>query len=209
MKNEHFAVEDFIDWLNIKFLFHTTWQINAEVLKKDSELLVELTEKKEQMSKWAKELLRPAYIYIMVGECFDFSNLDKLSKINPLAYQVVTLGMEAVLKAKDLKENGEYLDYFYWHGFCSALTEALAARVHAMVRVDLGLEKENEQSPEREFKQEFPGKRLSFGYEALPDMREQIEVLQILQAQKIGITATESGMLEPEYSTCAVVVGNG
>ena len=186
------AISSFFPYLNPKFLYHVLWQIKTDALSKDPELQTELHEKYEQMLTWAKDYTEPAFVYQLVS--------DKE------AYFVVTIGQKAVDKAHELNENGEYSDYFFWHGFCASLTEALAAKVHAKIRVEFGWEKEEEQTPEQEFKQEYKGKRLSYGYEALPDLNEQKEVLLRLKAEEIGVTATESGMLEPEYSTCAKVI---
>jgi len=162
-----------------------------------------------------------AYEFIKPGETDGVSVVERLMEGNNiahpytppergnrdlLAFQIVTLGEKPVQKAHELKEKGAYQDYFYWHGFCAAMTEALAARVHSMVRLFLGVEHAHEQSIEKDFQQDFIGKRMSFGYEALPNIMEQNKILSLLKAKEIGITTTESGMLEPEYSTCAMIL---
>ncbi|MCK9330242.1 MAG: homocysteine S-methyltransferase family protein [Candidatus Cloacimonetes bacterium] len=121
-----------------------------------------------------------------------------------IAFQLVTLGERAVQKAKELKETDQYQNYFYWHGFCSALTEALAAKVHSLIRNELNLEEKT--TPQDDFNHNYKGVRLSFGYEALPDIFEQNKVLDLLSASELGISMTESGMLNPEYTTCALVM---
>jgi cobalamin-dependent methionine synthase I len=168
------SVKDLESYINKKFLYHTMWQIKVDSLK---ELETELDTKYKQMLRWAEDIAEPVYIY---------------GYFNEITAQVVTIGERAVEKAHQLKENGEYQDYFYWHGFCATLTEALAEYVHAKIRVELGLGATE-------------GKRLSYGYEALPDILEQKKILDLLEAQEIGIEMTDSGMLEPEYSTCALV----
>ena len=216
-------IENFIDWINIKFLFYTAWQIKPDMLKNDPELLKELTNKLDQMSKDSMKILSPAFIYgHFRAQHLNTQGIIKINMPNKddvlitfkdhnvdisdtISIQVVTLGQNAVEKAKQLKENSQYLEYFYWHGFCAALTEALAAKVHAMVRLEMGIENAIDQSHEKEFTKDYPGKRLSFGYEALPNILEQKQVLELLDAETIGISTTESGMLEPEYSTCAIV----
>jgi cobalamin-dependent methionine synthase I len=216
-------VQSIEPWLNKKMLFHALWQITAESLQNDSELRAELDEKYRQMLLWAKEIVELKYKYTFIyGEHED----NKLKLFNsqqevittvtfhpqisiPKArfpIQVVTLGQSAVDKANTLRNNGEYQDYFFWHGFCAAMTEALASFVHAFIRVETGLEKEEEQSPIREFSKNYPGSRISFGYEVLPNIMEQKTILEILNATEIGISTTESGMLEPEYSTCALII---
>ena len=161
-----------------------------------------------------------------------------------VAIQIVTLGEKAVQKAKKLKESGYYTDYFYWHGYCAAMTEALAGKLHAKIRMEMDIMKmengewrmenepvaaisdcQNNRSGEGDVvvppptppaftggassmdskDKDYQGRRYSFGYEALPDIPEQIKICELLKAERIGVTATESGMLEPEYSTCAVI----
>ena len=245
-----YPFKNFKSWLNIKFLYHSLWHINALELKNNEELQSILKEKFNQMMSWAEEFTEPAYVYayypansredsivIYHPDCNDCAGCsachvisknsgiakiiftgkyngrsvsdailnEKETEKDILAFQVVTLGKKAVDKANELKKTGQYQDYFYWHGFCSALTEALAAKVHSVIRVELGIEKADDISPEREFKQEYQGKRLSFGYEALPDLYEQNKILDLLKADEIGISLTDSGMLEPEFSTCALI----
>jgi len=138
------------------------------------------------------------------------SNKDQLEKQgyirDIIAFQIVTLGSATVKQAQEFKTKCEFQDYFYWHGFCAAMTEALAAKVHSMIRLFMGLENASEQSIENDFKQNYKGKRLSFGYESLPNIFEQLKVIGLLKAYDLDITMTESGMLEPEYSTCAMVL---
>jgi len=208
---------EILPYLNKKFLYHTLWQIKAEALSIDTELQNEITSKTAQMSEWTEEIVQIQYRYGLFKAQTDGNQLfidDIVIKTgypfvltnNTVGFQIVTLGQSTVEHASLLKQNGEYADYFYWHGFCAALTEALAARVHALVRVELGFETLEMQSPEKEWRGEYPGKRLSFGYSALPDISCQRSVLGLLHSDEIGVSMTDSGMLEPEYSTCAVVV---
>ena len=106
-------------------------------------------------------------------------------------------------KAAQLKQSDAFSDYFYWHGFCATLTEAFASWTHNQVK--------NNYSPKGkastiETQNTHSGRRLSFGYPALPVIAEQRQVLRLLHANLCGITMTQSGMLDPEYSTCALVL---
>jgi len=206
-----------LPFLNKKFLYHTLWQIKAEALATNSELQKEIASKTSQMIEWAEDIVQIQYRYgiftaqidnnqLFVDEIVIKTGYPFVLTNNTVGLQIVTLGQGAVDFATNLKQNGEYADYFYWHGFCAALTEALAACVHALIRVEMGLETIDMQSPEKEFRGEYPGKRLSFGYSALPDILCQRDVLGLLCADEIGVSMTDSGMLEPEYSTCAVVL---
>ena len=56
------------------------------------------------------------------------------------------------------------------------------------------------------FKQGYRGSRYSFGYPACPNLEDQVPLLQILDASRIGVSISEEFQLEPEQSTSAVVV---
>ena len=192
--------EQIFPYINKKFLYHALWQITPEAIRRDPSLHTELENKLIQMKSWAKEFVNPVYEFATVtadfksdkvdiydNDRFLFSITHKIDlHSDKITFQIVSIGKTAVDKAHDLKSNNEYMDYFYWHGFCGALTEALADFVNT----------------------EFltKGKRFSFGYEALPNILEQKHVLDLLYAEKIGIIMTDSGMLEPEYSTVALVM---
>ena len=212
--------DEILPYLNERFLYHALWQIGADAFLKDSELKKELADKYLQMSQWAREIVAPTHRYgfyraVFTGhqaEIYDTHEAASLMTIShafdsipaeTIAFQIVTLGQSAVEKAQELKNNDEYSDYFYWHGFCAALTEAFAAKIHAVIREEYSKERS---SPEAEFDQTYHGSRLSFGYPALPSIMEQGKVLELLHAEDMGIIMTESGMLTPEYSTCAMVI---
>ena len=189
-------------YLNKKFLYHALWQVSPQALSTEPVLVAELEKKLEQMKDWTRQIICPVHKNICVeaefkedkiyikkeGEILFVITHKIPQKSKEITFQIVSLGHEAVDKAIELKENHEYMDYFYWHGFCGALTEALAEMVHTQI---------------------IPcAKRYSFGYEALPEIMEQNNVLKLLNAEEIGVKMTESGMIEPEYSTCAVIIKN-
>ena len=121
------------------------------------------------------------------------------------AFQIVTLGEKAVQYAASLKKEDRYQDYLFWHGFCAAITEALAAACHYDIRRDLKIEKGFTPDPDSDFKNRYQGARYSFGYSCCPDMNNQREVLKLLEAVRIGITMNRADQLTPEYSTCALI----
>ncbi|HPY96228.1 MAG TPA: vitamin B12 dependent-methionine synthase activation domain-containing protein [Candidatus Cloacimonadota bacterium] len=135
----------------------------------------------------------------------DYFNTVNSGVIDFLGCQVVTLGDKPVQFAKQLNDENQYQDYFYWHGYCSALTEALAAFTHGKIRKEMGIAKENE-TIEDEWTMNYRSRRYSFGYSWSTDMSEQFKVLDILKAKDMGIIMNESDELEPEFSTCALVI---
>ncbi len=124
------------------------------------------------------------------------------------AFQVVTLGKKAVEYAAELKMQDKYQDYLLWHGFCAALTEALAAACHYEIRKELKIEKGFTPDPDRDFKNRYQGARYSFGYNCCPDMNNQRDVLKLLKAERIGLSMNKADQIIPEYSTCALISHN-
>ncbi len=124
------------------------------------------------------------------------------------AFQVVTLGKTAVEYAAELKEQDKFQDYLFWHGFCAAMTEALAAACHYEIRKELRIEKGYIPDPDSDFKNRYQGARYSFGYNCCPDMSNQRGVLNLLQAERIGLSMNNADQILPEYSTCALISHN-
>lgn len=124
-----------------------------------------------------------------------------------VGFQVVTIGEKAVEYAKKLKAESSFQDYFYWYGYCSALTEALAAFIHKKIRKEMGISDPAE-NYEDEWKMNYRGRRYSFGYNWCKDMSEQRKVLDLLKSEEIQVFMNEGDEMEPEFSTCAVIVHN-
>ena len=196
--------EDFNHHINKKLLYYSTWKFNKHDFDTNSDLFIECQNTENMLSQWAKNLLKPAYIYrsfsaysyenkivinfpeksVAVSYCSESFNMSQIG------IQLVTLGKEAVIMSKKLFEQGKFQLHFYWHGYCATLTEALAEHVHRVNVID--------------YKKT---KRLSFGYPALPSILEQIEIVEMLAGKEIDVEISQkNGMLVPEYSTCALVL---
>ena len=106
---------------------------------------------------------------------------------------VVTVGHRLPAAIEALRAADRYQDYLLLHGLSVELAEALAACWHARMRRELGIGK-------------HAGARFSFGYPAAPDLERQRPLLALLQAERIGISLTESCQMVPEQSTSALVV---
>ncbi len=113
-------------------------------------------------------------------------------KLDVLPLQVVTMGDRATEAFEQMQRDGNYSEGYYIYGLSVALAEALAEWTHKMVRRELGL-------PEGQ------GRRYSWGYPACPDPSEQVKLLQVLPADKIGVSLTDGFVLVPEQSTAALV----
>ena len=58
------------------------------------------------------------------------------------------------------------------------------------------------------FKVRYRGVRVSFGYPACPKLEDQVPILSLLGAERIGLSLSEEFQLHPEQSTSAIVVLN-
>jgi len=119
--------------------------------------------------------------------------------------QVVTIGQRASEIEREWFGSDRYQDYLHLHGLSVETAEALAEYVHKQIRVDLGIAKDDARDTRELFKQGYRGSRFSFGYPACPNMADQRILLELLGAQKIGVTMSDEDQLWPEQSTSALV----
>jgi len=103
----------------------------------------------------------------------------------------VTVGSpEASARMEALQDDGEYQEYFLWTGFAAEYADAVAEWAHQRMLAPIG---------------GMQGARFGPGYPACPDMSLSRHICEWSQAPRIGVTVTESDMLSPEMSTCALI----
>ena len=87
------------------------------------------------------------------------------------------------------------------------LTEAFAEAVHGFVRREMwGYETEPPKTPEALLRGDYRGRRLAFGYPAVPDHALKREVFDLLAAeQTTGMRLTENWMIDPGESVCGLL----
>lgn len=135
----------------------------------------------------------------------DFFADSSTELVDVFPLQAVTMGSEATTFAQKLFQADQYSDYLYFHGLSVTLAEALAEWCHARVRRELGFGSEDSTDIRKILQQGYRGSRYSFGYPACPNMQDQYTLLDLLQAERIGIIMDESEQLEPEQSTTALI----
>ena len=123
-----------------------------------------------------------------------------------IGLQVVTMGQRASEIAREWFADNRYQDYLYLHGLSVEMAEAMAEYLHKRVRAELGFASEESRNLEGLLSQNYRGSRYSFGYPACPNLGDQKQLLELLEADKLGITLTEEDQLDPEQSTSAIVV---
>ena len=94
-------------------------------------------------------------------------------------------------------EDNRYQDYLYLHGLSVEMAEAMAEYVHKRIRAELGFAGEDDRDMEKMLSQGYRGSRYSFGYPACPKLEDQVPILQLLGADRIGISLSDEFQLHP------------
>ena len=103
----------------------------------------------------------------------------------------VTVGNpEASAEMARLQNEGEYQEYFFWTGFAAEYADAVAEWTHRKMLEPIGGKR---------------GARFGPGYPSCPDMSLSRKICEWTEAWRIGISVTDTDMLEPEMSTSAVL----
>ncbi|MBL6927783.1 MAG: methionine synthase [Rhodospirillales bacterium] len=141
------------------------------------------------------------------GLCIaDFFRDASSGERDVIGLQVVTAGQRASDVARDWFGENRYQDYLYLHGLGVEMAEALAEYVHKRIRAELGFAAEDARDMDKLLKQGYRGSRFSFGYPACPNMADQRTLLNLLDANRIGVEMADEDQLHPEQSTSAIVV---
>jgi 5-methyltetrahydrofolate--homocysteine methyltransferase len=110
------------------------------------------------------------------------------------AFQLVTMGNQAVDHVRTLQESGDLVESYYAHGLAAQLTEVASVFMHEKIRDELRIGKKQ-------------GKRYSWGYPPIPDLSQHEEIVQLLKAKDhLHIELTSAYQFIPEYSTAAMIV---
>jgi 5-methyltetrahydrofolate--homocysteine methyltransferase len=143
------------------------------------------------------------------GECIaDFFRDIEDGERDVIGLQVVTVGQKASDTARMWFEDNRYQDYLYLHGLSVEMAEATAEYVHKRIRAELGFASEDDRDMEKMLGQGYRGSRYSFGYPACPNLEDQVPLLRMLGADRIGVSLSDEWQLHPEQSTSAIVVLN-
>ena len=143
------------------------------------------------------------------GECIAdfFRDVDDAER-DVIGLQVVTVGQKASDTARVWFEDNRYQDYLYLHGLSVEVAEAMAEYTHKRIRAEMGFAGEDDRDMDRMLQQHYRGSRYSFGYPACPRLEDQAPLLQLLDAERVGVSLSDEAQLHPEQSTSAIVVLN-
>ncbi len=125
-----------------------------------------------------------------------------------IGLQVVTVGQKASDVAREWFEADRYQDYLYLHGLSVEMAEAMAEYSHKRIRAELGFAAEDDRNMDKLLQQGYRGSRYSFGYPACPKLEDQVPLLSLLGAERVGVSLSDGYQLHPEQSTSALVILN-
>ncbi|MBL6078807.1 methionine synthase [Belnapia sp. T18] len=143
------------------------------------------------------------------GECIaDFIRDigDGPDRRDVIGLQVVTVGQKASDVARVWFEDNRYQDYLYLHGLSVEMAEAMAEYVHKRIRAEWGFAGDDDRDMDKMLQQSYRGGRYSFGYPACPRLEDQVPLLRLLGAERIGVSISDEWQLHPEQSTSAIVL---
>ncbi|MDP6829754.1 MAG: methionine synthase [Alphaproteobacteria bacterium] len=141
------------------------------------------------------------------GLCIaDFFREADSGERDVIALQAVTIGQHASEVARQWFDDDKYQDYLYLHGLGVEMAEAMAEYVHKRVRAELGFGDQDARDNDALLNQGYRGSRYSFGYPACPTMSDQRKILELLDADRIGLVMGDEDQLHPEQSTSAIIV---
>ncbi|HEY5902416.1 MAG TPA: vitamin B12 dependent-methionine synthase activation domain-containing protein, partial [Anaerolineales bacterium] len=125
----------------------------------------------------------------------DYFASTESGKVDVVAFQVVTVGLEATERFDRLQAAGDYSQAYFMHGLAVQTAEATAEYLHRHVRRELGIAEEQ-------------GKRYSWGYPAIPELEDHVKVFELLPAVRteLGMSLSPAYQLIPEQSTAAIIV---
>ncbi len=131
---------------------------------------------------------------------------ERLGGPDLIALQLVTVGNRVSEATAELFAKNAYRDYLELHGLSVQLTEALAEYWHARVRAETGFGDEDDPELAGILRQGYRGSRYSFGYAACPNLEDRAKIVEVLDAERVGVILSEEFQLHPEQSTDALVV---
>jgi 5-methyltetrahydrofolate--homocysteine methyltransferase len=123
----------------------------------------------------------------------DFFRPKDSGELDVIAIQALTVGDEVTELMARLEADGEFAEQLFVHGLGVQTAEGLSEWLHWKVRGWLGI-------PETQ------GRRLSWGYPAIPDQADHLKVDELLDLSQIGMTITDGFAPTPEQSTLAMVL---
>lgn len=122
-----------------------------------------------------------------------------------VGFLAVTAGKNVRKYSEKFKEEGNFLLSHAIQSLALETAEALAERVHQLIRDQWGIIDSTDLSIQDLFAAKYQGQRYSFGYPSCPEIEDQAKLFKLIRPEQIGIQLTEGFMMEPEASVTAIV----
>ncbi|MCL6632749.1 MAG: methionine synthase [Alicyclobacillus herbarius] len=122
-----------------------------------------------------------------------------------VAFFSVTAGRGVRELAERWKQAGDYLRSHALQALALELAEALAERLHQIIRDRWGFPDPPEMTMRERFIARYQGIRVSFGYPACPNLEDQAKLFRLIHPEDIGVELTDGFMMDPEASVSALV----
>ncbi len=135
----------------------------------------------------------------------DFLKTVDSGEMDYIALMVVTAGQGVMATARQLKEEGKFLESHALQSTALELAEGFAERMHQEIRDQWGFPDNTDFTMRDRFAAKYQGQRFSFGYPACPNLEDQEKLFGLLKPEDIGVHLTEGFMMEPEASVSAIV----
>ena len=136
----------------------------------------------------------------------DFVTPRSEGRMDYVALFVVTCGAGILALSERLRESGEYLKSHALQSVAIESAEAFAELLHERLRAMWGFADPTAMTLREKFQARYRGLRVSFGYPACPDLKDQEKLFRLLAPERhIGVSLTEGYMMEPEASVSGLV----
>ncbi|GIO31151.1 MULTISPECIES: methionine synthase [Paenibacillus] len=135
----------------------------------------------------------------------DFLKSHDSGQMDYVGFLVVTAGQGISKLSSEWKDKGDYLRSHALQSVALETAEALAERVHHIMRDTWGFPDPADMTMKQRHGARYQGIRVSFGYPACPDLEDQGPLFKLMQPEDIGVHLTEGFMMEPEASVSAMV----
>lgn len=135
----------------------------------------------------------------------DFLRSVESGVMDYVGFLVVTAGHGVSKLSAEWKDKGDYLRSHALQSVALETAEALAERVHHMMRDSWGFPDPEDMTMKRRLGARYQGIRVSFGYPACPDLEDQEPLFKLMKPEDMGVHLTEGFMMEPEASVSAMV----
>ena len=136
----------------------------------------------------------------------DFFRSKDSGEIDVVSFQIITMGQSISEAISKLFQANLYREYLELHGLSVQLTESLTEHWHARTREEMGIDLSDSQDLKEIFNQGYQGSRYSFGYPACPDLEQQLQICELLEPDRVGVSLSEEFQLHPEQSTSSIVL---